>query len=98
MTSQYGLTPRKAAKPRVRADLVVTDELHLARRSTIVPGTELTIEGLPRRWTFIRYVRRVDGADWVDVMGDGRRNARGLRTVRADRITTVHRGRKTDDE
>jgi hypothetical protein len=89
--SSYGLTPRRPVTPRVRADLTVTDELHLARRTTITPGTVLSIEGLPRRWTFIRYVRRSDGAEWVDVMGDGRRNARGLRTVRADRITTVHR-------
>ena len=75
----------KPAEPRTRDDLATADHMMIR----IEPGTRIDVEGLQRPCVFVRYVRASNGNEWVDVM-----TPRGAsRTVRPDRITTVHLGR-----
>lgn len=76
----------KPAEPRTREDLTVAEHMMIR----IEPGTRLDIEGLQKGCVFVRYVRASTGNEWVDVM-----TPRGAsRTVRPERITTVHLGRE----
>lgn len=57
------------------------------------PGRLFRIRGERGRFRFIRYVAS-DGGDWVDCVGvtaAGVVRAPGLRSIRPDRITRVHR-------
>lgn len=82
------MTPRKLAPPRVDTERTTTDHM-TANGRHIVAGTELTVDGIRGRVRFIRHVRHVNGAEWVDVI-----TSRGYaRTVRPVVIRRVHRNR-----
>lgn len=81
----------KRTPPRVDTSRETLDELtvngrhvHRGDELTITPGAVPNLRG---RVAFVRYVRHVDGAEWVDVLDKRGRS----RSVRPDAIRTVHR-------
>lgn len=68
-------------------DREVSETLKLFRRSKIEKHTQLTVEGIPGKCSFISYTRKDDGSEWIDVITSKLQS----RTVRPDRIKTVHR-------
>jgi hypothetical protein len=62
---------------------------YLVNGRPLESGTELTVEGLGRV-VFLSYAKSASGAETIDVI-----TSRGFaRTVRPDRIKTVHRTRR----
>lgn len=68
-------------------DRTVSDTLKLFRRSEIKQHTQLTVEGIRGKCSFIAYTRKDDGSEWIDILIPNGNS----RTVRPDRIKTVHR-------
>lgn len=58
----------------------------------LIPGTELSIEGVSGRFRFIQLVI-TETAQWIDVMG-GTSGHEKIRSFRPDRVETVHRIKK----
>jgi len=80
------MTPRRRTKPREITDRETSTTM-TANHRRIEPGTLLSIDGIRGRCIFRQYVKHESGAEWIDVM-----TSRGAsRTVRPDRIVTVHR-------
>lgn len=76
---------------RLTKDRTTEKSLKLERRSPKIGiGTELSIEGIRGRCTFVQYTRHASGAEWIDVL-----TSRGFsRTIDPAKIKTVHRKRK----
>lgn len=84
----------KPVEPRPNDDWVITEELKVNGR-IVTKDTELSIQGVPGRFRFIRHVYnpRVD-AEWIDVVG-GQKGYSSYRSYHIDRIKTVHWKNKT---
>jgi hypothetical protein len=83
---------RKRTEPRpLPADWTVTTDLTIHGRH-VVPGTELTIQGVRGRVRFVRHVRRDNGTEWLDVIAA---DESGWRSFRPERVRTVHIRRRT---
>lgn len=68
----------------------VVDEITIPGRAPLAPGVEFTARGVRKRLRFRRAVITPNGS-WVDAYDqDGR-----ARSIAFDRVTTVHRTRKT---
>lgn len=66
------------------------DEITIPGRATLSPGTEFTARGIRGRLRFRQAVHTPDGS-WVDAHDkDGR-----TRSIALDRVTRVHRDRRT---
>lgn len=87
---------KKPAAPRPNEDWVITEELKIHGR-IVTKNTELTIEGQPGRYRFVRHVLNPkNGAEWVDVVG-GPKGYSSSRSYRPDRIKRVHWKNKTGE-
>lgn len=87
--SVHGDTSAFRAVPLV-TDHEVSDHITINGRH-VTPGTELKVRGQgSARFRFRQHVRRPDGTEWVDVIGDT-----GFRAFRPSAVRTVHRLNKT---
>jgi hypothetical protein len=59
------------------------------RGQLVLPGTELSVDGIWGRCRFIQHVRHGD-LEWIDVMTSRDHQ----RTVRPEKVRTVHRTRR----
>jgi hypothetical protein len=91
--------PQKTKKAAVellerieRSGRITVKELKIPRRPEITPGTELHVEGLHGRVTFLGYTKVTNGTakDYVEVLVAGGRS----RLVDPSKITKVHRTKK----
>ena len=87
-STKKSLVIQLEAFARQPQDRTVSDTLKLFRRSEIVKGTKLTVEGIRGKCFFDAYTRKDDGSEWIDITVC---NTLARRVVRPDRIKTVHR-------
>lgn len=80
--------PSEPLVPRPNAEWEYLTEIQVNGRN-VTAGTELKIVGERGRFRFIRLVKNLNGAQWVDVWG-GPKGAEQWRSFKLDRIKTVH--------
>lgn len=85
--------PWPAVEGPVENDWTISTEYRHNGR-VLTPGTEVSVRGMRGRYRFVKHVARPNGIEWVDLWG-GPGKEESFRSVRPERIRTVHRIART---